>query len=183
MMLCKALQREASEWAATPLKSLTLFKREKMPHSSYTNTLSPIALLSLYLHAFIYFSTLAEDSLKHPQDSFGPQESSTWRVRWFLYNQASSQTTYIFICLHLLLMKKQIRYNKTSLCIWLQSVLSQSSELQMPSLWNHRKMTSGICWLTPQERTQNQTFTTNNLEMWKAFKSMAGTENEFSFII
>ncbi len=111
MMLCKALQREASEWAATPLKSLTLFKREKMPHSSYTNTLSPIALLSLYLHAFIYFSTLAEDSLKHPQDSFGPQESSTWRVRWSLYNQASVQTTYIFIRLHLLLMKKQIRYN------------------------------------------------------------------------
>lgn len=58
--------------------------------------------LSLYLHAFIYFSTLAEDSLKHPQDSFGRTWSSTWRVGWSLYNQASVQrlptSSYAFIC-------------------------------------------------------------------------------------
>lgn len=50
------------------------------------------------------------------------------------------------------------------------TVEPQENDVMKNADWHHKN-------------AQSQTFTTNNLQMWKAFKSMAGTENKFSFII
>lgn len=65
-MLCKASQREAGEWVAVPLKSLALFKREKMPaFLPHKHTLSDCTALCIPPYSFSTLCLLAEDSFKN----------------------------------------------------------------------------------------------------------------------
>lgn len=73
----------------------SLFSNEKNAIIPPTQTHS----LPPCIYFFLHTCSLAEDSLKNPQDSFGPQESSTWRVGWSLYNQTSVYRDYLHLYL------------------------------------------------------------------------------------
>lgn len=124
-MLCKASQREAGEWVAVPLKSLALFKREKMPaFLPHKHTLSDCTALCIPPYSFSTLCLLAEDSFKNSPRTIlaaGKQHMESGMV---LTQPGRSMETIFGSHYHLwlinrltFLLKSYLKYWKTCLCI------------------------------------------------------------------